>query len=265
MKICTELAGIIGFILLLFTGCKEPTGYLKEDGQVYYAYYTSSRFGLSRTYHRDSVRGVDYDTFISVAPDMGKDRYRVYLHAYALKQIDVETFVMLPGEYYFKDKDSVYVRSGAIPTADVATFVMLDDYKAKDAFHLYEQGEIARKQPVDIRSYTLSSVNRDYGQDKYHYYHRENQLDVDYDSFEVLTQGYSLDKKRVYFYNTPGAGYWIGSDEIGIVTGADPITFKVLDQYSWGVGQDKQHYYIGRKQASEKEVRNSPKSRKESN
>lgn len=102
--------------------------------------------------------------------------------------------------------------------ADAATFKIIPDKTgncvkiafAKDKNHLYSRGQVVRN------------------------------IDIDLDTFQVLSQNYSKDKSRVY-YNYPSTSNSI-KNQINEISGADSQTFQTLEDSEYGKDKNKVYY-----------------------
>ena len=131
-----------------------------------------------------------------------------YFNNHAGKPIDPEK----SGGYCWGkfDKQKIYFASGGMSSveivgADIETFLVVNDLYAKDKNHIYFEGR--------------------------------QMIGVDVNTF-YIDDSVVKDDKQVYFLP------WGYDEDILVVEGADPLTYKRLAEYSsWG--KDHAHYYFG--------------------
>ncbi|WP_339314271.1 DKNYY domain-containing protein [Paenibacillus sp. FSL M7-0896] len=237
---------------------------------------TSEGFAVIHAFHRgwlpfgylQDVRGVwwfdgrknkvtlvsgDAGAFRVLDNDYGLDTLHVYLEDKQIPGADPETFKLLEGSPYFaKDKHRLYVKNGdrfhTWEDIDVETAVAHMDYcMDKDhVLHLYQSLSYANGSKSGLASQLMDAYPSVYG-----WWH------ASYDKPEARAkriQGNWFKTDRAVFYaSESGAAGRTGTHQVfNLVRGADPVTFKVLDDE---YGQDAQGVYCTWRRARAADVR----------
>lgn len=245
---------IVTALLLLLTGCGQS--YQKWNGKVYFVLWTGP-FGLPFKRNAYEIEGVDYKTF-TVLDDgwLAKDKNKVYRWGTGTDTLDAPSFELLDGRFYAKDKYRVYIpkREGfiVIDSADATTFKTLNMYIAKDYHFIFYKGKTVLPE-AEVSTFEVMDTDSEVlARDKDYYYYYFGRMDeVEYDSFEILSDCYARDKNRVYYFK--GWTY-------RIMEGADPATFEVFkDKWSiYGAARDKNHYYNADEISTKEKVESMP-------
>jgi len=210
----------------------------------YDAYYAKDRShvyfynGITLTDERPVavLPGADPATFVSVSPNVFKDKNHVYgmnekfydPACVTCQQADPATFVALGGGY-FKDKSHFYCWSKILEDISTTTFaVMGDSGYAKDAQHVYHYGDILKAaDPATFR--LIDGYENWYATDSAHVFIGGYVVDeLDPESLLVINQNYAKDLDTVRLT--------LPFDPAGVIPDADPNTFEILPNEGTHVG-----------------------------
>ena len=229
------------------------TMYVKDKNNIYSPDLEATRSPFSRAYttYKKISPPLNAATFsvLNNPPsnrfDSGmhyvKDKHKVYFYFYGefqeILSVDAPSFEKI-GYGYFKDNNKVYyeyiINSGlerkiemkAIADADPETFQPIPD-APHDDYMKFDPGERLWK-------------NLALGKDKNNFFVKnKKRVGVDSESFVVLVNHYAKDKNFVYF---------TGDNDLVILNGADPDTFKVIGCHFESCGED----YNGKWQRSDR-------------
>lgn len=138
-----------------------------------------------------------------------------------IKGVDINSFIVFTDtdEDYAKDKNAVYYLGKKIKSADTNTFII------------------------------VGGKNTYYGMDKnYIYYYGKPLSYIDVDSWEFIADGYSKDKRTVFYEDT-------------ILDDANPLTFMIYDKLKSPdkfirspIYSDSTHYYLNGKEVDVTEL-----------
>ena len=120
-----------------------------------------------------------------------------------LTNVDIPSFEVID-THYAKDKNTVYFEYDPIDV-DLDTFYVGDDYLPRDAKHVYliennygDQPSVALPvEDADPKTYQRSDIRSDWGKDSKRVYYKTKAVDVDYDSFEILSHSWARDKNQL--------------------------------------------------------------------
>ena len=198
--------------------------YAKDRSRVYFHNGTTFANGLPVAVLPDA----DAATFVSVYSRVFKDKNHVYGMNYKIydptcltcQQADAATFVAFGGGY-FKDKNRLYWWDKILEDVSTTTFAILGDSGyAKDAQHIYHDGDIL--EAADPDSFRLiDGYENWYATDSAHVFIRGFAVDeLDPESLVVINQNYAKDFDTVWLT--------LRFDPAGVIPDADPNTFEIL-------------------------------------
>jgi hypothetical protein len=215
-------------IILFVPACIFNSGYQEKNGTYV---YVLSYEGTTRD---NPIEGVDPETFVILDKHgYAKDKLRVYYEGVPVEGADPASFEDITDDYG-KDATQVYYQFRAIPGADPATFNVFNIQWGRDANDIYLQDRPIEACDPDTFVLLDGNWERD---DKCVYRNWAKLEDADPASFVVLNFWFAKDKNHVY------------SNDLSIIEGADPATFKVQEVCKV-CGQDKNGCYQYDKKAS---------------
>lgn len=201
------------FVLLmsaaLVPACVFSTGYQKRG--VTYVYATLDE---GRGYVEHPIPNIDAGSFQALDKHgYARDDLQVYYHEYAVEGADPGSFTAI-SESYGRDNASVYYQVRVIPGADPFTFALFDIQWGRDARDVYRQDVPLEACDPATFNFLKDGWNRD---DQCVYREAKKLPDGDPDSFVVLNSWFAKDQYNVY------------SSITGVIAGADPATFELME------------------------------------
>ena len=220
------------FLITILSSCN--LGYEKTENNVYYKYWNEGSGN-----NKFEVIGANPMTFKILAnKEYATDKNQAYYKGIAIPFSDSKTFIALEG-FYSKDKNHAYRESKIINGADSENFKIIDGWSYTKDLKDYYYDTIPLK-VNDISSFKILEGNYgNWAKDRTHYYIFSKKYPLaDYNSFEVIGEGYAKDNKKVYFKNS-------------VVAGADPKTFEPTE---YAYGKDANYRFDGSKKLNIKDV-----------
>lgn len=190
------------FVVMTFLLISCQRGYEIENGKVYYKYWNEGSGQKKKL-----LKMADAETFQIIAFDednrfyFGKDKNHLYIDGELIRNIDPNTFRLI-GNYVFADKDSAYF------------------------FGFYNNIHDCAIKGIKLNELQLIKYPWSKAENTLIYGYQTLILD-DIDDFVPIDEDWGKTKKYVINRNT-------------MVTGADPVTFKVISERS---GKDKNNTY----------------------
>ena len=225
---------LIYYIFILFTclflqSC--DLGYKTEEGKVYYYTWNegsgsnrylikdadiktfkaleNSNYAKDKNYgyfEGDKIKGIYSQSFQSINDYYAKDNLHAYYENKIIGGALGKHFEVIKEGPYSKDGKNYFYKNISLNISDYKTVKILDNLTIIDRFHIYIQSDINSDSSF-TKKFPLN----------------------DYDSFELLKEGYSKDNKRVYFKGE-------------IIELANPKTFEILD---YAKGKDDKNIFYG--------------------
>lgn len=203
--------------------CSSPQGELVDKEKSYFFHYAKD--GKSIIYRKEA-------TGIQGAWD----------HKWMTVPAEVNSFKVIKGAFG-KDKNHVFYLDQILRNVDYATFTVDQSGLVKDKNQVYQKNEVYNGvikiiTGADAKSFQYINnpkllVDQKWAKDSGHYFMQDSLLDVDYDSFTLLTPCIFKDKDYIYFY----AGY----RKLGQIKNEDGLsTFTVLDKH---IARTDHHLY----------------------
>lgn len=164
---------------------------------------------------------IDRDSLEVVRKSILKDKNWYYIWLFKIEDITNKKIENLRWNYIY---DSPYIKSiefswktNIVEWADYESFEVLDEHVAKDKEFVYSKHK--KIEYIDVKSFEILDNEYQYSKDKdtIYSYLKPIKWDVDYNSFEVLWNGYAKDKNNLYKLSK-------------IVEWIDSETFEVLDE-----------------------------------
>jgi hypothetical protein len=152
------------------------------------------------------VVGADAASFHPLADNYARDRSHVYYHTDMLADADANGFKTLGGGYAL-DGSHAYYDGKEVAVTDVSAFELLDPTSAglaKDSAAVFCQGQVLSRDPTHFQVVRFSGTNKN--------------------------PDYTKDGRTVYYKCRP-------------IPGADPATFRRLNDSYWNYAVDNQRVY----------------------
>ncbi len=171
--------------------------------------------GVGNYYGRDknylygqgiAYKGVRPDSFEIISHTISRDIKNAYYRMKIINGADPKSIEPVPppeqkvsgGEIYSKDKNNVFYKTSKLPNSDPGSFEIIDSYWS-------------------------------IGKDKNQVYNKKKVLEIDSDSFTMLSSSYFKDKNHVFF-------------DDDIIEGAHAPSFVIIDE-DFDVAKDKNFIY----------------------
>ncbi|NNU16661.1 hypothetical protein HK107_10045 [Parvularcula sp. ZS-1/3] len=209
---------------LLLTACGGPTGYLVEDGQVFWAEYSGSTafMTISRV---ERPLDADPESFrVERFKVWASDKTSAFYEGERVGDVDQATFGAL-NKRYAKDGTTVWFRTHLLEEAHAESFRILEDtYTADRRYGFYGQSPFELCDPASVR--VLDVGVHPFAVDDLCAFAGSLKIPLeDRSTFERLGGSYSKDSVRVYWRNQ-------------VVEGADVATFYVPEGKLYGRDAD---------------------------
>jgi hypothetical protein len=195
--------------------------YAKDKNSVFFDGFIIEKADLN-TFETIFLAGVSED-------NLAKDKNYVFRANKIWEGVDPESFEILKPYYYKKDKNHVYIGKYIIKNANPKTFKVIYGNYSKDDKDVYYQTSPLYVSNINSFRILFGKEFDWWSKDNFSYYYCGRKVPIaDYDSFQILSGGFSKDKDNVYY-----------GDKIFIE--ADAKTFRMIPGKF--VGKDKNGYY----------------------
>lgn len=182
------------------------------------------------------IKNVDYESFVVVAHNLGKDKNHVYFNEKVLEGAEPTTFELIstgksdtkyPYYYYFKDSKRVYYFRTPITGANPITFQYLwGDFSKDKTSIFYQENKLLASN--DAVFPIKNDTNGDYIRIHDTIYYKDLLVQTSHaKNFEVIAENFATDKKAIYFQNH-------------LLNNIDPESFTILNS---DYQKDKNHLY----------------------
>ena len=211
----------ITLVMVLCSSCDfNPLDECVDGEKSEFYYYTALKRDVVYKY-RQSIAGIpvgwtriklgaDPKSFVVLGKYYAKDRDNCYYVANKFNA-DAETLVFVEGDYC-KDKNSIYFKGIKVTNADFATFTSGKDFM-RDKTHLFRDRFTDKEKGIlmvveGANPDTFEKLGNSWSKDDSHYFYYYEKVDVDYNTFRLLTKDIGIDKDQIhYFAGMPSYGH----------------------------------------------------------
>ncbi|WP_077927000.1 DKNYY domain-containing protein [Wohlfahrtiimonas populi] len=217
------------------------------------------------------IFGINSNSFTKLYYQYFKDNqytYRLLLKTFSIITNIENDYELYPYDRYWRINNTAYLSSYSIQNIDSPSFSLIDQFYAKDKYHIYY--DAVPIEGIDVKSFQLINSTAKLSKDKNSvFYDTKKIMDADVNSFEHILGYYAKDKNHIYFGDKKIENADLNSFEVfqdnttktyllneyiakdtnsvfiarDVIPNADPATFHLLGA---GYTKDKNNIYRGK-------------------